>query len=118
MANNENLKPFKKGQSGNPFGLPKGTRHFATIANAILDTLTVLDVGEGVKIEMTRREAMAYRLIKDAIESEDPAARVRAARELLDRIDGKAKQTLDIEAAIESDVKTSYVLPSGQVIEI
>ena len=117
MGKIENLKPFRKGQSGNPFGVPKGTKHFATIANAILDTITEWEEGEE-KIELTRRELMAYRLVKDAVDSDDPAVRVRAVKELLDRIDGKSKQTIDIEAAIDSDVKTSYTLPDGQVIQI
>lgn len=32
MANNQNLKNFKKGQSGNPKGRPKGSRNRSTIA--------------------------------------------------------------------------------------
>src|ERR1700722_1570347 len=29
MANEQNLKPWKPGQSGNPAGKPKGTRHLS-----------------------------------------------------------------------------------------
>ena len=36
MANNENLKPFKKGQSGNPKGYPKGKRNMKTILRELL----------------------------------------------------------------------------------
>lgn len=32
MANEENLKPFKKGESGNPKGRPKGSKNRSTIA--------------------------------------------------------------------------------------
>ena len=32
MANNKNLKPFKKGKSGNPTGRPKGSKNRSTIA--------------------------------------------------------------------------------------
>ncbi len=31
MANEQNLIPFKPGQSGNPAGVPKGTKHLTTI---------------------------------------------------------------------------------------
>lgn len=37
MANEQNLIPYKKGQSGNPAGKPKGTRNRSTIARAWLD---------------------------------------------------------------------------------
>ena len=30
MSNTQNLKPWKPGQSGNPAGKPKGTKHFST----------------------------------------------------------------------------------------
>lgn len=30
MANNQNLKPWQPGQSGNPLGKPKGTKHLST----------------------------------------------------------------------------------------
>lgn len=30
MANEQNLKPWQPGQSGNPAGKPKGTRHLST----------------------------------------------------------------------------------------
>jgi hypothetical protein len=33
------LKPFKKGQSGNPKGLPKGTPHLSTIIKELADNM-------------------------------------------------------------------------------
>ena len=37
MANTENLKPFKKGVSGNPKGRPKGTQNRATVIKRWLE---------------------------------------------------------------------------------
>jgi hypothetical protein len=38
VANSPNLKPFQKGQSGNPNGRPQGSRHKTTLAiDALLD---------------------------------------------------------------------------------
>lgn len=36
MANEQNLKPFKKGQSGNPKGRPKGVKSWSTIVQGLL----------------------------------------------------------------------------------
>ena len=37
MANEQNLKPFPKGVSGNPAGKPKGTEHSKTRLKRLLD---------------------------------------------------------------------------------
>ena len=37
MANEENLKPFKKGEIANPTGRPKGKRNRSTILRELLD---------------------------------------------------------------------------------
>lgn len=37
MANNQNLKPWKPGQSGNPDGKPKGTKHVSTWIQELLN---------------------------------------------------------------------------------
>lgn len=37
MANNDNLTPFKKGQSGNPKGRPKGSKNRSTIIKKWLE---------------------------------------------------------------------------------
>lgn len=43
MANPENLKPFKKGVSGNPKGRPKGVKNWATVVQSILADEKLLD---------------------------------------------------------------------------
>jgi hypothetical protein len=39
MANEENLIPYKKGQSGNPNGRPKGSKNRSTIAKKWLQVI-------------------------------------------------------------------------------
>ena len=43
MANNNNLKPFKKGVSGNPKGRTKGVRNRATIIKELFNSVSVLN---------------------------------------------------------------------------
>lgn len=38
MANEQNLKPYAKGQTGNPNGRPKGSRNRSTIVREMLET--------------------------------------------------------------------------------
>jgi len=43
MANNNNLKPFKKGVSGNPKGRKKGVRNRSSIIKELFDSIGVLN---------------------------------------------------------------------------
>lgn len=49
MANEQNLTPWKKGQSGNPAGRKKGSHNRATIIRAFMEYLD-LDLTAGGKI--------------------------------------------------------------------
>ena len=77
MANEQNLKPFKKGQSGNPKGRPKKP----DIDQYLIDALN--DERNGI----TAIEAIIKTLIAKAVKGD-----VRAAQELLDRLYGKSNQ--------------------------
>ena len=43
MANNDNLKPFKKGVSGNPKGRKKGVKNRSTIIKELFNSIGVLN---------------------------------------------------------------------------
>ena len=76
-----NLKPFEKGQSGNPNGRPKKLPE--------LDKLLADVLGED-KEGITAAEAILKALRAKAAKGD-----IRAAEVLLDRAYGKAKQTID-----------------------
>lgn len=70
---------FKPGQSGNPAGLPKGTRWMKTRLRELLE-----QGGLGDKV-------------LDALINKAKDGDVQAIREILDRIDGKVAQGIEAE---------------------
>lgn len=92
MANEENLKPFKKGQSGNPKGRPAGRKSRSTIAKKWLETPEKFkNPITGEIEELTQEDIGTLALIKK-MRSGD----VRAYDSLMDSAFGKAVQTNDI----------------------
>ena len=88
MANEENLKPFKKGQSGNPKGREKGSRNRSTIAKHWLEMEEMAkNPITGVKERMQQQDIMTLALIKKARSGD-----VQAYKELMDSSFGKALQ--------------------------
>tara|TARA_R110000782_G_scaffold92788_7_gene176270 strand:+ start:509 stop:853 length:345 start_codon:yes stop_codon:yes gene_type:complete len=92
MANEENLKPFKKGESGNPSGRPKGSLNRSTIARRWLETerkgknpLT------GKDEVLTQEDIITLALIRKAMEGD-----VAAYKALMDSGYGTAKDTIDL----------------------
>lgn len=82
--------PFVKGTSGNPRGRPKKGQALTDILNYKLDQRD----GSG----KMRREAVAEKLI-DLAEGGD----ITAIRYIMDRVDGRPKETIELEnAAIET----------------
>ena len=92
MANEENLNPFKKGQSGNPKGRPVGRKSRSTIAKKWLETSEKFkNPITGEIEELTQEDIGTLALIKK-MRSGD----VRAYDSLMDSAFGKAVQTNDI----------------------
>jgi hypothetical protein len=82
MANEANLKPFKKGRSGNPKGRPKKLPELDKLLADVLG-----DEKDGVS---------AAEAILRAIRAKATRGDVRAAEVLLDRAWGKVKSHVDI----------------------
>jgi hypothetical protein len=81
----ENLEPFKKGQSGNPNGRPKGKRSRSTIIKEWLEVEQVVKnplTGEQEKLQ--QQDLMTLALVKKARNGD-----VNAYKELMDGCYGK-----------------------------
>ncbi|MFH1022388.1 MAG: DUF5681 domain-containing protein [Planctomycetota bacterium] len=83
-----NLVPWKKGQSGNPAGRPKGVRYLSEIYRELLQEVCPSD-----KRKRVWGEVIAERMFKEAIHGKRC---IQAAAEIADRIDGKPRQAIEI----------------------
>jgi len=93
MANEQNLKSYKKGQSGNPKGKPKGTLNRSTIAKKWLEVLSQEELEDGVVKWLSNEEAITLALIQKARKGD-----VNAYKALMDSAYGTAKDTVDINS--------------------
>jgi hypothetical protein len=102
-ANNpeNNLSPWKPGQSGNPSGRPKGTRDLAgyvlettDIGKELVDSL--VSIARGVMPNVLDQEGSSPR--KD--EQVRPADQLKAIEILLDRGFGRSPQQLDVAHSV------------------
>ena len=84
---------WTKGQSGNPKGKPKGSKDSRTVLNEFFEVvLQGEDPITGKKGEFTIRELLFAKQISKALNDGDTTA----FKELMDRYEGKAKQTSSI----------------------
>ena len=91
MANEENLKSYKPGQSGNPNGRPKGRRNRSTIARELLELNQKLKNPLTGKDEtMSQEYLMTLALIKKAREGD-----VSAYKALMDSGYGAPVQQIE-----------------------
>ena len=91
MANEENLKPFKKGESGNPNGRPKGTRSRSTIVREWLECSEVMtNPITGEKETLQQSDIITLALIKKARKGD-----VQAFKELMDSGFGRTVQEIE-----------------------
>jgi hypothetical protein len=79
---------WKPGQSGNPAGKPKGARHFSTL---IRDAITKVAEDTGTRDD----EEIVKALVRKAKEGD-----LKAVDMVLDRVDGKAEQTINLDAEV------------------
>jgi hypothetical protein len=92
MANEENLNPFKKGQSGNPKGRPVGSKGRSTIARRWLEaTRKGKNPLTGEDEVLTQEDVITLALIRKAMDGD-----VAAYKALMDSGYGTAKDTIDL----------------------
>ena len=101
MANEQNLTQFKTGEVANPNGRPKGVPNSRTRLLRLLELVTkVRNPVTGEDEEFTIAEQLDMKIIAKAMKSD-----IRAYQEILDRLEGKSKQTTDINANIQGSVQ-------------
>jgi len=88
--------PFEPGKSGNPNGRPKKSEAMTDILRGELDTLDLTD-DEGN--ELPAKQAIARKLISLAMGGDIPAMKY-----VYDRIDGRPKESIDLEHSGELTV--------------
>ena len=96
MAGIDNLVHFEKGQSGNPNGRPKGVRllRLLELVQKRRNPIT------GEDEDFTVLELMDMQMISKALKGDQ-----RAYEAVVDRLEGKPRQTTDITADIKGNVQ-------------
>ena len=101
MAGIDNLVHFKKGESGNPNGRPKGVPNSKTRLLRLLELVqTKTNPITGEKEEFSVAEQLDLVILQKAFKGD-----LNAYKELMDRLEGKAKQTTDINANIQGNIQ-------------
>ena len=109
MPNEENLKPFKKGEVTNPNGRPKGSRNRSTIARQYLDLITKQKNGlTGEVQELSQEEMITLAMLVKASKGD-----VNAYKAVMDSAFGQPKQTTDTNLSVSDfNVKDLFKIDS------
>jgi hypothetical protein len=115
MANEQNLIPAQKGEVRNPNGRPKGVPNSKTRLLRLLELVqTKTNPITGEKEEFTVAEQLDMVLINKAIKGD-----IRAYQEVMDRLEGRAKQSTELEVSgginITWEEKKTYVQNTGSL---
>jgi|SRR6056297_425367 len=98
MPNTDGLKSYKKGQSGNPNGRPKGSKNRSTIAKKWLEAQdTIKNPITGKNEKLSQEDVMTLAMIKEARKGN-----VNAYSKLMDSAYGQAQQSKDLTSNGES----------------
>ena len=108
MANEQNLTPFEKGKPGGP-GRPKGVPNSKTRLLRLLELVQIkTNPITGQKEEFTVAEQLDLMVLQKAFKGD-----LRAYQEILDRLEGRAKQSTELEVTgsmtINWEEKKTYV---------
>lgn len=109
MANEENLKPFKKGEVSNPAGRPKGSKNRSTIVKELLEfASSQKNVLTGEQETLTQEQAITLAMLLKANKGD-----VNAYKALMDSCYGAPKQTTDTNLNVSDfDVKDLFKIDS------
>jgi hypothetical protein len=115
MANEQNLIPAQKGEVRNPKGRGKGVLNSKTRLLKLLELVTTTkNPVTGEEEEFTIAEQLDMQIIAKARKGD-----LKAYEILLDRLEGKPKQTNEVEVSggmtINWDEKKTYVNNTGSL---
>jgi hypothetical protein len=96
---------FKKGESGNPSGRPKGSLNRSTIAKKWLEVLSQEELEDGQVKWLSNEEAMTLALIRKARNGD-----VNAYKALMDSAYGTAKDTVDINSNEKRSIDFKHLI--------
>jgi hypothetical protein len=110
----DNLRPAKKGEVRNPNGRPPLEKTFSDTARELLKadnidiTYTINGVDKTLSMKATKNMhyGIASALIVEAL-----GGNVQAVRELIDRTEGKAKETIQQDTTLEVTWKPLSTIP-------
>jgi len=99
--NTKGLKPFKKGESGNPKGKPKGvsvTQYLRELMDEEIDMAIKNSAGQTIRVERhTLAKAIAMR-IRDLALKGDGRIASSYIQMIQDRLEGKVAQQIEVKA--------------------
>lgn len=109
MANEKNLKPFKKGEVSNPAGRPKGSKNRSTVVKELLEfASSQKNVLTGEQETLTQEQAITLAMLLKAGKGD-----VNAYKALMDSCYGAPKQTTDTNLSVSDfDVKDLFKIDS------
>ena len=95
-GNPQNLKPFKKGQSGNPKGRPKKGHAIADILNEIGEEKVTVN-----GLETTKKRVVLMKVYAEALKGQNWAVHFIA-----DRTEGKAVEKIEVN---DTTIRVGFV---------
>jgi hypothetical protein len=101
MANEHNLIPAQKGEVRNPKGRGKGVPNSKTRLLKLLELVTkVRNPVTGEEEEFSIAEQLDMKMIAKALKGDTKAYEI-----VIDRLEGKPKQTTDINADVKGNIQ-------------
>jgi hypothetical protein len=116
MANEQNLKPFLPGQSGNPAGKPKGARSMKTMLREFLENIVIETPKDGfienwaTENKISAKELLVLDDIKDALYG-DAEAKDKSKKRIWEYTERKPDQhqTLEIKQPQTKEEMTAEI---------
>lgn len=107
---------FKKGQSGNPKGRPRGSREMGTLLEQELDR-TIEVTQQGRTIKLTRRQVIVRRIIEKAMQG-DPKAiatclSIESSKAAKGKAAGATAAEFDVQLSEDDKILLSYLERNG-----